>query len=240
MIAPALLLAAAAFAAPAPPAAPPAPRAVTFKTADGWTLAADYRPARKGGVVLILAHGVASSKNEWAYFCERLQAEGVGTLALDLRGHDKSQAGPRGHQTYESFDATGEWPKAVRDFVAAEKWLAKHGVPASRIALGGASIGANLAANEAMDRPKTPFLVLLSPGPDYRGVKLVARKGLKTLVGASPGDGFAYQTLEPFSKMPDVTTFTAPAGHGAQMFEDKATLDVIVSWIAAASKTAGK
>ena len=181
------LFAAAALAAPSPKL----PRTVSFVTSDGWTLSADYRPARKGGVVLVLAHGVASSKLEWTAFAERLEAEGVGTLAVDLRGHHDSQKDPRGIRTYADFDATKEWPRAVEDLNAAARWLKSRGVPESRIAFGGASIGANLASQAAAKRPRAPFLILLSPGPDYRGVQPLMRPGLKVYVGASPGDGYA-------------------------------------------------
>ncbi len=239
MILPALLLAAAAAAAPAPRTAPkPAPdaeRAVTFKTADGWTIAALYRPPRQGGAVLILAHGVGSSKWEWAGFASRLAAKGVGTLALDLRGHADSKKGPKGERSYQDFDADGEWPRAVADLEAGAAWLKARGVADGRIALGGASIGANLASRAAAARPKTPFLLLLSAGPDYRGVKLL-RPGTKTLAVASPPDQGADLTLRPLAAVPGVEAFEAPSGHGVQMFADPATLDKVVAWVVAASK----
>jgi pimeloyl-ACP methyl ester carboxylesterase len=237
MILPALLLAASAFAAPAPGfAAKTDERLVSFPTKDGWTISALYRPARKrGGTVLILAHGVGSAKVEWAGFTQRLAAKGVGTLALDLRGHADSKKGPKDAGDYTTFDAAGEWPRAVADLDAAAGWLEEQGVPADKIALGGASIGANLASVEAAARPKTPFLLLLSAGPDYRGVKL-RKPETRTLAGASPPDQYADRTLKPLGAVPGVETFEAPAGHGVQMFADPATLDKVVDWIAAASK----
>jgi dienelactone hydrolase len=234
MIVPALLLAAAAAAAPAPKPAPEAERAVTFKTSDGWTLAALYRPPRKGGAVLILAHGVGSSKREWEGFTTRLEAKGVGTLALDLRGHDESKKGPKGERGYQDFDVDGEWARAEEDLAAGANWLEARGVAADRIAFGGASIGANLASRAAAARPKTPFLLLLSAGADYRGVKLM-RPATKTFAGASPPDRFADQILKPLAAVEGVETFEAPTGHGVQMFTDPATLDKVVAWVVAAS-----
>jgi pimeloyl-ACP methyl ester carboxylesterase len=236
----ALNLAVAAVAAAAapvsvPPVAKDAEQKVSFKTEDGWTLSALYRPARKHGVVLILAHGVGSSMGEWAGFTQRLALKGVGTLAIDLRGHDESKRGPDGAGDYTTFDGTGEWPRATADLNAAVDWLKARGVAEDRIALGGASIGANLASAAAAERPKTPFLLLLSAGPEYRGVKL-RKPETRTLAGASPGDLYAYRTLTPLAAVPGVETFEAPAGHGVQMFADPATLDKIVDWIAAASK----
>lgn len=210
---------------------------VSFPTKDGWTIAALYRPAKKHGDVLVLAHGVGSAKVEWAGFTQRLAAKGVGTLAIDLRGHADSKKGPKDAGDYTTFDATGEWPLAVGDLDAAVEWLKAKGVPENKIALGGASIGANLASAEAATRPKTPFLLLLSAGPNYRGVPL-HRPMTKTLGVASPPDEYADRTLKPLAAVPGVETFEAPAGHGVQMFADPKTLDRIVDWVVAAAKPA--
>jgi len=228
----ALFFAAAAAAAPAPAAAE---GKVSFTTQDGWTISALYRPARGRGAVLVLAHGVGSSKGEWSEFTQRLAAKGVGTLALDLRGHADSNRGPKGPQDASDFDAAGEWPRAVGDLDAAADWLKTRGVVEERIALGGASIGANLASVAAASRPKTPFLLLLSAGPDYRGVKLRGPR-TKTLAGASPGDPYSDQALKPLAAVPGVETFEAPSGHGVQMFADPATLDKVVGWVVAAAR----
>jgi dienelactone hydrolase len=229
----ALNFAVAAAAAPIQPAE----QKVSFKTKDGWTLSALYRPARKHGDVLILAHGVGSSKSEWAGFTSRLAAKGVGTLALDLRGHDESKKGPKDAGDYTTFDSAGSWPLAAADLEAAADWLKAKGVAEDRIALGGASIGANLASVAAAARPKTPFLLLLSAGADYRGVRL-RKPETRTLAGASPPDRYADQVLKPLAAVPGVETFEAPAGHGVQMFADPATLDKVVDWVAAAAAKA--
>ena len=224
----ALLLAGAAAAAPAP-------EIVSLKTSDGWTLTADYRPPTRGGAVVVLAHGVASSRGEWTAFAERLQAAGIGTLAVDLRGHHDSTKGPNGPRDFADFDATQEWPKAEEDLLAAARWLKSRGIGRSRVAFGGASIGANLAAAAAGKSPKAPFLLLMSPGPDYRGVPLRVGRGVKILAGASAPDAYAHQTLAPLSKLEGVEIFEAPNGHGTQMFNDAATLNKVVAWIVAAS-----
>lgn len=234
-----IIILALGFAVSASAASSSPEQKVSFRTKDGWTIVGLYRPPKKHGTVLVLAHGVAASKAEWAGFTQRLAAQGVGTLAIDLRGHDESKKGPPGAGDYTTFDAAGEWPLAVADLDAAVEWLKAKGVPDAKIALGGASIGANLASVEAAARPKTPFLLLLSAGPDYRGVRL--RKPLtKTLAGASPPDQGADMTLKPLAAVPGVETFEAPAGHGVQMFADPATLDKVVAWVVAAAKNPRK
>lgn len=222
------LLLALAVAASAAPVSP-----VTLKTLDGWTLAADYRAPRKGFPVVILVHGMASSKGEWIPFAERLSAAGLGSLAVDLRGHAGSTHAQSGTRTYRDIDVTGEWPSAVSDVVAARKWLDRKLGP-GRVGFVGASIGANLVSQAAASDPPPLFLVLLSAGGDYRGVKLFLRPGLKTLAAASKGDDYSFQTLE---AMTGVEKLEAPAGHGAQMFSDPAVMKRLVEWISAAAPT---
>lgn len=233
MTLPALLLALLApwaCAAPATPAAkaaakPAAKRAVSFRTEDGWTIAAVYKPAKPDRPTAILVHGVAAGHGEYDAFASSLQARGWGTLALDLRGHGGSTAGPGGQESFERFDLTQEWPKAVLDVLAAERFLESRGVPESRVALIGASIGANLCAQAFSALPKARVLVLLSPGVNYRGATMPQLDAARTVLAASPGDTYAFVTIKNLSrevdgKKPPYTVLLATGGHGAQMFSD--------------------
>ena len=211
-----------------------------FATKDGWTIFGQYRPASSGRATIVLAHGVASAGGEWARLTQALAAKGVGTLAIDLRGHGGSSKGPRGAADYSGFDAIGAWPAAAEDLRAAAAWLQKRGVPEGRIAFGGASIGANLASIVAAERKSAPFLLLLSPSDNYRGVFLKTRKGLKTFAAASPIDGYAYTSVRRLDAEKSATVLYAPAGHGVQIFEDPAAYQTIVDWTLAASRPAPK
>ncbi|MDD5657205.1 MAG: alpha/beta fold hydrolase [Elusimicrobia bacterium] len=221
--------AAARIAALAVLAAAAAP-VVHFQTPDGWTLAARYRAPRRGRTVVVMAHGVAAGKDEWEPLAALLAGRGIGSLALDLRGHGESRTGPRGPQGFEGFDAYGEWPKSAADFTAAAAFLKKRGVAPDRIAYAGASIGANLAARAG---PRPRFLVLLSPGMDYRGVGLPRPEpGRPALVAASPQDGYAFRTAAAYAAANPAARFLkAKAGHGAQMFSDPAFLNELADWI---------
>lgn len=213
-----------------------AAQVVSFRTADGWMIGAAYRPAKTGHATIILIHGVAASRLEWEPLAKRLQEKGVGTLAVDLRGHGGSTAGPQGVTDFNGFTKPDSWTVMNEDLRAAAFWLKKQGVKDDRIAFGGASIGANLASQVAAERPKTPFLLLLSPADDYRGVKLVVRKGLKTLAAASLTDPRALDAVNALEKGGYARTITAARGHGAQMFEDAKILDKLVDWCASAAK----
>lgn len=228
----ALLLAAGlAAAAPEPkpdimPKAAPA-RAVSVPSA-GRALAASWRPPRRGMPVLVLAHGVGAGKGEWDKLGSRLASRGWGSLAVDLRGHGGSASRP---DEWKELDRSGEWPRLAEDLLAAASWVEAQKVEPGRLAFGGASIGANLAAAADAARPGR-FVLLLSPGPDYRGVRLRLRAGAKVLAVASRADAYAFATLEPLSQR-GATVLEAPAGHGAPMLDDENTMGAVLTWLAA-------
>ncbi|MEK7858952.1 MAG: alpha/beta fold hydrolase [Elusimicrobiota bacterium] len=197
---------------------------VRFKTPDGWTLAASYRKPAKGKPVAVLIHGVAAGKGEWDAFAAELWTRGYGTLAIDLRGHGDSIQGPSGTSDFHSFDRTGDWPRAQADLEAALAYLQTRGLKRRRVGLIGASIGANLAS-----KVEAPWLILLSPGRDYRGVTLADPRGRKALVCASKTDAYAYETTRASSGK----TLYAENGHGVQMFSDGEFLKGLLAWLEA-------
>lgn len=230
----ALLLAAAVFAAePAPKPKPPPfmPKAASVRTVSftsrGRKLAAVWRPPRRNFPVLILVHGVGAGKGEWDKLALRLASRGWGSLAVDLKGHGASALEPN---EWKGFDAAGEWPKLTADLLAAAKWVEAQKVEPARVAFAGASIGANLAANADAERPG-PFLLLLSPGVDYRGVRLPIRPRAKILAVASRADPFAFRTSAELFKN-GAAFVEAPGGHGAPMLDDEATMGKVLDWLA--------
>jgi acetyl esterase/lipase len=211
------------------------PQKISFPTRDGWTIVAQFTPPKKGLPIIILAHGLGSSKGEWLAFSRHLATAGIGTFAIDLRGHLDSKNSFNGARGFETFDATNEWPKIVEDLNSAARWLSTHGVSPDLIAFGGASIGANLAALATIENPRSPFLLLLSPGADYHGVTLKLRRNLRALAVASPQDGYAFATLDALRKQAGINAYDAPFGHGVQMLDDQATRNHIIRWVQAAS-----
>jgi alpha-beta hydrolase superfamily lysophospholipase len=199
------------LASPAP-AAPP--ESVRFKTSDGVELAAVYNAPADGGRVALLVHGAGAGKGEWTPLADALRRRGLGSLAIDLRGHGES-AGSR-----DDFNE--------RDLDAALAFLKKRGVPASRAGAVGGSIGANLVSRLARRTPKLAFAVLLSPGADYRGVAPARLRGRRALAAASPGDAYAFETVKSLG-LPELI---ARRGHGAQMLAEPEFLSALVDWIA--------
>ena len=213
-----------------------APASVSFKTDDGWTIRAAYISPRKGRPVAILVHGVAAGKGEWLPLTAELSKRGIGSLAIDLRGHGESLSGPSGKTDFTGFDAAQEWPKAQKDIEAAAAFLKKRGIAAARLGYIGASIGANLVS---WAKPRPHWLALLSPGVDYRGVRLARPpSGLPVLVAASPPDAYAFQTAAAYAQQFSSARFlTAGQGHGAQMFSDPEFLKALLAWIKTSSRS---
>src|SRR5688572_22442839 len=61
---------------------------VTIRTDDGVALAATwYEPSSRPGPAVILVHMLTHTRREWEAFAQRLSSEGIGALAIDLRGH---------------------------------------------------------------------------------------------------------------------------------------------------------
>ncbi len=223
-------------ASPGAARAAAAAESVSFKTSDGWTISALYHPPRPGAETAVLIHGLGSSNNEWGGFAPKLWRLGLGTLAIDLRGHGKSLSGPHGAEGWQDFDLKDEWPKAVRDLLAAAAYLRRRGVPDRRIVFIGASIGANLASEAAARLKSSPWVVLLSPGEDYHNILPADVSGRRVLLAASPPDPYAYGTcLEMAGRTRGAVFLAARAGHGVQMFKDARFTKALLEWIRRAS-----
>lgn len=104
------------------------------------------------GVLLLPMLGHA--KEDWIPLATRLQREGYGVLALDLR---------------RQGDTDRE--RLLADVRAGFTFLREQKkVDAARVGLVGASLGANAALNFAAQEPLVRVVALLSPGLNYRGV----------------------------------------------------------------------
>ena len=213
---------------------------VTLVASDGLELAAEFRPADStspAGAVLV--HMLGSDRHAWQSFAQRLQRAGVATIAFDMRGHGESRRQPRGSVSFQSF-TTAEWMAALNDIDAAVIALRERGVDPERIAVIGASIGANLSLHYAANHPDVAAAVLLSPGLDYRGVD--TKRALDRymprplLLMASEGDAYAAQscsTLAAAAHEAFVELRLYPgSAHGTDMLDvSDAAAPQIIQWI---------
>ncbi len=159
-------------------------------TSDKVKIAYDWYPAPHSGAgYLVLVHMMPSTKESWKDFAERMRKEGFSSIAIDLRGHGRSQSGPEG---YEAF-ADEEHQQSIKDIEAAVDFLKSQGASSEKITLIGASIGANLCAWYLAEHSEIKSAVLLSAGESYRGINLESilpklRSGQRLLMFASEDD----------------------------------------------------
>src|SRR5918993_3937174 len=86
-----LVLASLAAVAAAPRRAASSQR-VTLRADDGVVLAATwYEPSSRPAPAVILVHMLQRSRRDYEALASRLAADGIGALAIDLRGHGESQ-----------------------------------------------------------------------------------------------------------------------------------------------------
>ena len=225
---------------------------IKFQNSEGIEFAGNFtKPHDPLQYTLILLHGLGSSKEEWDGFYKLLASKGFGVLVYDARGHGETKKKVSGEPIdYQLFYGQGlksDWGKMIGDLGAARQYLEKKcKIAPHTVAVGGASIGANIALRYASEHPEVPFVVLLSPGMNYQGITTsdVAEKfsDRPLLMAASPTDGYAFQSVLALQKRARSASVTviqeAPgAGHGVQMFkrrkpDEPSSLETkIVQWI---------
>jgi len=201
---------------------------VTFTTLDEVTIVGDWvtAPTMIGAVILV--HSMPQNRLSWSAFQTLLAGRGLASLAIDLRGHGESLQGPGGVGIDFKNFSEAEHQGSLYDVIGAYEWVQRRGVDPARVALGGASIGANLAVQMLAEAPAVRGAVLLSPGKEYQG--LDATQDIETIlphqsvwVAASEGDDQeAFESAKRISEVApsDRKTFVPlkNAGHGLAMF----------------------
>jgi dienelactone hydrolase len=204
---------------------------VTFHSDDGVTLTATwYEPSSRSGPAVILVHMLHRSRHDWDAFASRLASEGIGALAVDLRGHGDSQAWGTGDPP--------DYSSLVQDVRAARRYLASRSdVQPGRVGIAGASLGANLSVLEASGDPSVVSLALLSPSLDYRGLRIeAAARKVKSpvLLVASDDDPYALRSARDLQKAGGGTRellVPSHAGHGTTMLGRDGDLSrALVDW----------
>jgi alpha-beta hydrolase superfamily lysophospholipase len=144
---------------------------ITFKTKDGVTITGNYfKPQKKQAPVFLLLHMMPATKESWNEFAAIIQKNGYAALAIDMRGHGESTDRNGIKLDYKEFKDE-EHRNSMNDIVSAMEFLAgQSDVDMSRIAMAGASIGANLALWQAAIDKNVRLIMLISPGLNYRGI----------------------------------------------------------------------
>lgn len=237
--------------APAPAALKPLPgEVVDLRAVDGWALRAVWRQAAEGRPTLLLLHGTGQRKEDWRLFARALAKEGCGYMAVDLRGHGESRTSPSGEVlSYKKLRATkavNDYADMTRDAEAAVAYLAAQGVPEESVGVAGAEVGGSVGVKYAAVHPKTPFVIMFSPGLAWQEIPLVnavrAFKGRNIpllMIHSEKDKRSSKETplLYAFAKNAvgekNTTLFVVPEERGTRLLKaNKGLADRILSWIA--------
>jgi len=222
---------AAAGATPRPEAAR---QAVSLRTADGVTIAAELRqPSARPAPAVILVHMLARTREDWAAAAERLSDAGLLVLAIDLRGHGASGVAAQSPADAEDMSASVLDVRAARLFLSGRPDLCS-----GRIGIAGAQVGANLAVLTAASDPLVSSIALLSPGMDYRRLRPEAAmkkyNERPALILASSEDAYASRSARDLATMgTGIRDFRLlnGAGHGTAMLARQPDLiGLLVDW----------
>jgi len=160
LLCPALLAAA--------PAAPEA-REMTLTTPDGFVLKGTLTlpPGPGRHPVVVLAHQFGHDRTGWNPLIPKLTAQGLATLALDLRGHGQStRKGDADVKVTDDFLASAKavgFDLIASDLAQAAAWVRRQpGIDGHRLGLAGSSIGA-YASLLASPRVRPIAVLALSP-----------------------------------------------------------------------------
>ena len=215
---------------------------VTFATSDGVTISAFFVPGKVDKApAVVLVHMLGRSKEDWLPILEeRLIPETpYAYIAIDIRGHGKSTKKDGKDISYKDFTAD-DWRAAVNDVEAAVKYLAtRKDVNADKIAVIGASIGANLAINYAAKDPSIDAVVLLSAGIGYAGVGTTealdqyGNRPVMVVAGEDDGPAFSAISLLQRSAKGRYAVAHFPGNlHGTRMFGIYPITKPIVAFLA--------
>ena len=211
---------------------------ISLTTKDNMKIAADLYPVVGSVGWIILSHAMPKTKESWDDLAKSLQAQGFESIAIDLRGHGESDGGPDGYQKFTNK----ETQESILDLEAAADYLVQERLASrSRISVAGASVGANLSLEYAINHPETTKIVLLSAGLNYQGLETKPlaeklQKGQSILfVSSKDDDGNAAENQELSDSVPSSTPkqikIYDTAGHGTDMLKEKDLKDIIIGFL---------
>lgn len=204
-------------------------RLVPLAAADGASLTAlVYEPFHQPAPAVVLLHMLGRSRRDWEETAQRLRTAGFLVLALDFRWI-AAAGGP---------DQRRDFGPLVLDARAALEYVkARPDVVPGRIGIGGASLGASVAALAAAEDPDVRALALISPALDYRGLRCEAamrkygeRPALLVSAAADPYALRSARQLATGGANREVLV-TETAGHGTTLLARQPELiDRLVDW----------
>lgn len=210
---------------------------VKFTTDDGFNISAiigEPEEIDEDLPAVILIHQGGSDKSEWNSFFEQLVKQNYIVLAYDIRGHGKSD---KVDNIYALFNDPNQAP---HDLLSAIEYLKDYdNVDTERIAIVGASIGANLACVgiSKMDvKTAVAISAKTSAVENLNGTKELNMKSIFYIASEGDQNGKRvkwakelYERTEPPRKIEAVANSSA---HGVSIFKDKPQVkNEIIKWL---------
>lgn len=214
--------------------------AATINTDDGFVI--DYELEKVNNTYVILLHGLMASKDEWGLhpegtgFKNILKQIGAGYVAIDLRGHGKSNMK---HNKKVSINelTMHDFVNMKNDVESIIKAIKKKEKNAKFI-VAGASLGANIAVNVAKNLD-VKAVIMLSPGFVYAGVASIpAYRDIEKPVFLACGimDTYSFRTVSEIEKIPKkikpIIKYSNTNYHGVVLLNDRNILDELKKFIA--------
>jgi len=212
-----------------------------FVTEDGVEIVGSmWMPESGNAPAVILLHMLGRTREDWNGFAEELQRNGYAVVSIDLRGHGESVKTKDGKTlNYKQFTDL-DYRNMELDVAPVLQFLREdRRVDGNRIAIIGASIGANVALKVAASDPDIEAVVLLSPGKTYHGVAtepaMIEYGQRPILIAASEDDSYAATSsrrLKDIAQGDSNLIMYKMAGHGTEMFDSNADIeDQMVKWL---------
>ncbi|MBI2106852.1 alpha/beta fold hydrolase [Candidatus Woesearchaeota archaeon] len=198
---------------------------VNMQTEDSLNIVGDFFEGNNKGIILL--HMFQKTKLSWRNFAEKLNKEGYTVLAIDFRGHGESD------DNWKNF-VEKDFNNMIEDVKAAKAFLRMYGI--KDIGIIGASIGANIALNYGMEDEDVRFVILLSPGMNYKGISLEESDfDRPILIVASKDDTQSFNDSKEIfeninSKDKQIELFDN-AGHGTDMFKDSRLEPLLLEFV---------
>lgn len=225
-------------------AAQPVVRDMTLTTPDGFVLQGTLTVPPQAGPrpAVLLAHQFQADRSGWKPLVDRLNAKGIATLALDLRGHGQStQKGGQTVAVTPDFMASAQavgFDKIPGDLAQAAAWLRRQPrINPRRLAMAGSSVG-GFAALLAAPTVRPLALLALSPagkgafgsGALDRAVAAVRASHAAVLVMAAQDDREAADNAAAIKDVFGVCAWIVPGkDHGFAFLPGDA--DVMAGWL---------
>ena len=211
-----------------------------FVTEDGVEIIGSmWMPQQDISPAVILLHMLGRDRTDWDTVAEQLVNEGYAVMSIDLRGHGQSTVQNGNTIDYKKF-TEDDYRNMILDVQPViDFFRSDMRVDGDRIAIIGASIGANVALKVAAADPDIRTVILLSAGKVYRGVTTgdaILEFGKRpVLIAASEEDEYAAsscQFLKESAQGDSKLLMSKNMGHGTDMLGKESGLEEeIIKWL---------